>query len=248
MQPVSLSLGKDAPGAALKKRVHEEAPKEVKQSLAEFSAGQRPEEEQAKKKAKKVIPCQPNNLLGGKKKEDPAAIGQLEDRFEAAAAQKEVSTEYGLVRPQAGAPGKPGAARTTTVSKDPGIDLAEEPTRDAYESMPVEDFGLALLRGMGMTEENKVETVQYVARPSRMGLGMDPSKMGTRLPSRQPTFGVAFLVAAGVDPSNLHAPLQSSADVLSPARHTPVWQPARPSGAVQRASVADRPGRCTEVF
>ncbi|XP_074602842.1 uncharacterized protein LOC141856434 [Brevipalpus obovatus] len=49
------------------------------------------------------------------------------------------------------------------------------PTADDYESVPVEEFGMALLRGMGWKETDKVEPVKSVRRPKGMGLGFTPS-------------------------------------------------------------------------
>ena len=62
---------------------------------------------------------------------------------------------------------------------------AEETTKEAYESMPIEDFGKAYLRGLGW-EEGKpvgtgagqaiVEPIEYVPRPQLLGLGAQPKK------------------------------------------------------------------------
>lgn len=60
----------------------------------------------------------------------------------------------------------------------------EVSTLDAYEAMPVEEFGKALLRGMGWkegagvgrTNQKAVEPIQYVPRPERLGLGAQPKK------------------------------------------------------------------------
>lgn len=49
------------------------------------------------------------------------------------------------------------------------------PTADDYESVPVEEFGEALLRGMGWKDGDKVEPVKSVPRPKGMGLGFTPS-------------------------------------------------------------------------
>lgn len=52
----------------------------------------------------------------------------------------------------------------------------------AYEEMPIEEFGMAMLRGMGWTEgmgvgrnRRKVEPVEYLRRPERLGLGAKPA-------------------------------------------------------------------------
>jgi hypothetical protein len=174
MQPVSFEFAAK-PAKAASRKVHDEDVTEQRQAISTFEVDR--EEAAQPKKAPKVIACQPNQLRAAPKPEaDP--IGKLEDRFETAARQEAASVDYGLVTAA-----KPVSAPTSSVSiqgkvKGSALDLAEEPTVDAYDDMPVEDFGMALLRGMGMTEENKVETVEYVARPSRMGLGVDPSKIG----------------------------------------------------------------------
>jgi G-patch domain len=183
MTGVSLSFGTDAAKApAPKRRFHEEREKDDKHSISQFHAGV--EGEAKPKKARKVIPCKPNNLLA-KPKEEPDAVGKLEDRFQAAAKQEEASGEYGLMgraqhgastssTPMQSAPPPAGRKRQPQALES----LADEPDPEGYEDMPVEDFGIALLRGMGMSEENKVEVVEYVARPARMGLGVDPTKIG----------------------------------------------------------------------
>ena len=186
MQGVSLALGYQTQAA--KRRVHEHHDEDKKESISEFKHAV--SEDDKPKKARKIIPCKPNKVFG-KPKEDPATVGKLEDRFQTATKQEEGSSTYGLIKRTstdgASARSQPVAASTPARSAAQsegtklGIsvaELADEPTIDGYEDMPVEDFGLALLRGMGMTEENKVETVQYVARPARMGLGVDPKNMG----------------------------------------------------------------------
>ena len=53
----------------------------------------------------------------------------------------------------------------------------------AYEEMPVEEFGAALLRGMGWKDGQEVvdrsgrevKPIMYVARPQQLGLGADPA-------------------------------------------------------------------------
>lgn len=54
---------------------------------------------------------------------------------------------------------------------------------DAYEAMPVEAFGEAMMRGMGWQEgkgvgrhpDKVVEAVEFVARPPQLGLGAAPA-------------------------------------------------------------------------
>lgn len=62
---------------------------------------------------------------------------------------------------------------------------AEEATLDDYTNTPIEEFGAALLRGMGWEEGKAVgrrnirgtvpQAIQFVARPSGLGLGADPA-------------------------------------------------------------------------
>ena len=63
-----------------------------------------------------------------------------------------------------------------------------------YEALPVEDFGKALLRGMGWEEglglgkkRKHVDAVQYVRRPERLGLGAQPTQeqLNHRKPKKQ---------------------------------------------------------------
>lgn len=62
-------------------------------------------------------------------------------------------------------------------------DLPEEADADAYAAMPIEEFGAAMLRGMGWTEGQGVgrrkagpaTPFQYVQRPHRLGLGAEPA-------------------------------------------------------------------------
>ena len=183
MQPVSFEFAAGSkPAKATSRSVHESDGGDKRQSISTFeAAGNQPDRA---KKVRKVIACQPDQLRTAAKKEADA-IGKLEDRFETAAKQEQASgVAYGLVQQgtAVSAPSRAAAQPLPTKSRLKGtaLDLAEEPTVDAYGDMPVEDFGMALLRGMGMTEENKVETVEYIARPSRMGLGVDPGKIGAR--------------------------------------------------------------------
>mmetsp|Transcript_14895 Transcript_14895/g.36013 ORF Transcript_14895/g.36013 Transcript_14895/m.36013 type:complete len:489 (-) Transcript_14895:1573-3039(-) len=62
-------------------------------------------------------------------------------------------------------------------------DLPEEATLDDYDSMPIEDFGAAMLRGMGWEEgqpvgrnsKGLVAAVEFVPRSGRLGLGANPA-------------------------------------------------------------------------
>lgn len=62
-------------------------------------------------------------------------------------------------------------------------DLPDQASMDEYESMPIEDFGKAMLRGMGWEEgkavgrmhKGMVEAVEFIPRAGRLGLGAQPS-------------------------------------------------------------------------
>ena len=61
-------------------------------------------------------------------------------------------------------------------------DLPNQASMDEYEDMPIEDFGKAMLRGMGWEEgkavgrmhKGMVEAVEFIPRPGRLGLGARP--------------------------------------------------------------------------
>lgn len=178
MKPVSLAFNDEQRASKSSKRdVHERSEADERRHITQFSAGEAPAEVQPKK-ARKVIPVQPNKLQPkAAGKDDKEALGKLEDRFEGATLQEEKSDVYGLIERREKARAG-GSELPADKFHEQAAALAEEPSADAYAEMPVEDFGMALLRGMGMKEEHKVETVQYVARPARMGLGVDPTKIG----------------------------------------------------------------------
>ena len=62
-------------------------------------------------------------------------------------------------------------------------DLPDQASMDDYEDMPIEDFGKAMLRGMGWEEgkavgrmhKGMVEAVEFIPRPGRLGLGAQPA-------------------------------------------------------------------------
>ena len=131
-----------------------------------------------------------------------------EDRFEAAAPEVKVEVTYGLqsrgARPVAagGLPGKrkrePAAGRAAPLvdeAQQYREDLArlpEQASLDAYEAMPVAEFGAAMLRGMGWKEgqgigrnKEEVKAVEYVKRPDRLGLGAKPNEDAFDLPKKK---------------------------------------------------------------
>ena len=66
-------------------------------------------------------------------------------------------------------------------------DLPEVATLAQYEAMPVEDFGLAMLRGMGWKKgmavgrsgKGPAAPVEYLKRPDKLGLGADPNTLAS---------------------------------------------------------------------
>lgn len=53
--------------------------------------------------------------------------------------------------------------------------ISEEPTFEDYNAIPIEDFGKALLRGMGWDESMEEEvSLPQSSRPARLGLGAKP--------------------------------------------------------------------------
>ncbi|XP_035781279.1 G-patch domain and KOW motifs-containing protein-like [Anopheles albimanus] len=68
------------------------------------------------------------------------------------------------------------------------LDGARESTLDDYETIPIQSFGMAMLRGMGLKEDPKKEDekgappdVGPVMRPKGLGLGADRSKLSKAL-------------------------------------------------------------------
>jgi G patch domain/KOW motif-containing protein len=75
--------------------------------------------------------------------------------------------------------------------------LPEPAPREAYEALPVEEFGKALLRGLGWREgegvgrkRQKVELKDPVRRPERLGLGADPAAVLAAAAAAQKTLPV----------------------------------------------------------
>tara|TARA_B100000405_G_scaffold283577_1_gene229239 strand:+ start:3856 stop:5337 length:1482 start_codon:yes stop_codon:yes gene_type:complete len=79
--------------------------------------------------------------------------------------------------------GKSLAEKELQAFKEDVEDLPEQATLDDYEQMPIEDFGAAMLRGMGWEEgkpvgrnnNGMVAAVEFVPRSGRLGLGADPA-------------------------------------------------------------------------
>jgi G patch domain/KOW motif-containing protein len=134
-----------------------------------------------------------------------AVVGNGEDRFELAASDAQVQQEvqYGLQQrtgrgeggdhhhhqqqqqqqqqARAGASGRDLRALELEKFKQ---DMGELPdaTQEQYDKVGVEEFGMALLRGMGWNDgegvgrtKAKVEAKEYIRRPDRLGLGAKPA-------------------------------------------------------------------------
>ena len=78
--------------------------------------------------------------------------------------------------------GKSLAEKELDAFKEDVEDLPEQASIEAYESMPIEDFGAAMLRGMGWKEgegvgrnakSGRADPVEFVPRMGRLGLGAD---------------------------------------------------------------------------
>ena len=139
-----------------------------------------------------------------------AVLASTSDRFETAAPEEaDSSIKYGLTLQTKRTNGATTETSTTTAVKlepeaepaaaptllPPEEDLrryqqqlqaaAEESTLDDYTSTPIEEFGAALLRGMGWEEGKAVgrrnirgtvpQAIEFVARPSGLGLGANPA-------------------------------------------------------------------------
>lgn len=160
----------------------------------------------APKRGPMVIPKQENSYRAGSKFVPtyiPEAADKIDgegiDKFETAAHDTAVAQQhvtYGLhlrSRPQDGAanggqqqedgpPAVPGDRDAAKLKEDLAA-LPPEADLDAYAAMPVEQFGMALLRGMGWTEgkaigrgaKEEVTAKELVRRPQRLGLGAAPA-------------------------------------------------------------------------
>ncbi|KAL3161713.1 hypothetical protein ABBQ38_008811 [Trebouxia sp. C0009 RCD-2024] len=139
-----------------------------------------------------------------------AVVASTSDKFEAAAPEEADSTiKYGLSLQTKTANGSTTTMTTSTAVKvepqtdspaapmllPPEEDLrrfqqqlqaaAEQSTLDDYASTPIEEFGAALLRGMGWEEGKAVgrrnirgtvpQPIEFVPRPSGLGLGANPA-------------------------------------------------------------------------
>lgn len=65
----------------------------------------------------------------------------------------------------------------------------DEPSRESYSKIPVEEFGAAMLRGMGWKGPDSSEKnvpIKYVPRPERLGLGASEVQDSSELKKRKP--------------------------------------------------------------
>ncbi len=177
--------------------------KETSQSVTAFSGGrlQDADGRPAVAPGQFVIPKLENTFQAGPQRHDPsrylpesgeAAPASNEDRFEPAAIAPEVKVEYGLQQRQRPAEQQALAAQSpdarpyeidTRKFKEDLTALPEMADLDAYAAMPIENFGEAMLRGMGWTEgravckrdKKEVQAATYVRRPDGLGIGAKPA-------------------------------------------------------------------------
>eukprot|EP00210_Caulerpa_lentillifera_P002228 g2141.t1 len=164
--------------------------------ISEFSR----DSEEAINDEKYVIPKQ-ENRFGIKASFTPSFLPKgttrnktvtSEDRFEAAAVSEEpTGVKYGLHERHTSS-----SLVFTTTEKDETEafrseleTLPDEANSQAYQQMPVDVFGLAMLRGMGWKEgqvlgknKNKtpVEAMEFIPRASRLGLGAAPDSQNKK--------------------------------------------------------------------
>ena len=143
---------------------------------------------------KKVVPKLDNTFTIGRKfapsfvpsSASDSVVGAGEERFELAAKEeaRAEDVQYGLQPRRGDAPQQPAprdlrAVELEKFKKD--MDELPDATHEQYEKVGVEEFGMALLRGMGWNDgegvgrnKQKVEAKEYIRRPDRLGLGAKP--------------------------------------------------------------------------
>ena len=112
--------------------------------------------EQERPRAPRVIPLQADTFQKPLSAEDQAAVDAL---TKSSVKKEEERKETVIV-----------ASSNATVQED----LPEEADLQAYEQTPVEDFGAALLRGMGWNGTAEEKEDESMPRPHRLGLGATP--------------------------------------------------------------------------
>eukprot|EP00252_Welwitschia_mirabilis_P021281 TRINITY_DN5414_c0_g1_i1.p1 TRINITY_DN5414_c0_g1~~TRINITY_DN5414_c0_g1_i1.p1 ORF type:complete len:542 (+),score=123.06 TRINITY_DN5414_c0_g1_i1:143-1768(+) len=163
-------------------------------------------------KAPKVIPKQENTWRREPKMKniqlDVSENGlQFETDADVKSEAPEEKVSYGLNVRNSAASEANGEEEKLRVLRQEIENLSEEASLEKYDSLPVEDFGAALLRGMGWNESEGVgkkrkvvDPVQFVRRVGREGLGAVPApKVETQKRISKPgdkTEGKRDLVAA----------------------------------------------------
>lgn len=208
--PAKFSLSLGAKVGRAKHQVREKQEAAPQHYVASFDPDQAPTAAN-----QRIIPKQADTFQGPSKSKPQRflptpgeALVDTSERFETAAPEEaDTSITYGLtLHTTAGTAGNATQSATvatvTAVPTDsaPPIvtaeqDLAryqqqldaaaEEATLDDYTNTPIEEFGAALLRGMGWAEGKAVgrrnirgavpQAIEFVPRPSGLGLGADPA-------------------------------------------------------------------------
>lgn len=145
-----------------------------------------------KKNENKVIPKQENSWRPEKRMksiyvpETEGVIDGGEDRFvkETIEAGPDAGVQYGLNlrKSENNQQDEENPIFDDDRFKMEVLDLPDEANIDAYDSMPIEDFGAAMLRGMGWEKGKSigrngkapVEPVEFIPRVGRLGLGATP--------------------------------------------------------------------------
>ena len=177
--------------------------KDSSQSVSAFKGGrlQDADGRPAVAGGKLIIPKQQDTFQAGPKRHDPARYlpergdavpANNEERFEQAAAEPEIKVDYGLQQrqrpsqqqgPTAAGPGARPYELDSGRFKNDLTKLPEMANAEKYAAMPIENFGEAMLRGMGWTEgravckreKEEVKAAMPVSRPTGLGLGAKPA-------------------------------------------------------------------------
>jgi G patch domain/KOW motif-containing protein len=188
--------GRSKPRPSDDKDKHKQAAQDEDEEKPEFLNEFDPNSQPAAKKLK-VIPKLENSWRPEKKmKNIQMTESELQFEPEAEAAGIESQAEYGLnIRrshnvsdsmeiEQNGKSNEKAFMEKSEqqIVREAVEELPEEASLDAYDSLPVEEFGAALLRGMGWIEgkgigrgKEVVKPVEYVRRVGREGLGAIPA-------------------------------------------------------------------------
>ena len=197
----TLSLGSKV--SRIKHQVREKPDAAPQQYVASFDPSQA-----ISATSQRIIPKQADTFQGpGQSKPQRflptpgEALVDTAERFETAAPEEaDASITYGLSLQTS--TGTVTQTTTTSVTQAPAPAVlsaeqelnryqqqleaaAEEATLDDYTNTPIEEFGAALLRGMGWAEGKAVgkrnirgvvpQAIEFVSRPSGLGLGADPA-------------------------------------------------------------------------